>query len=166
MSSERVRPVDTVDGVLTPRRQVLRTMSAAGAAVLGVFGLSDAALARKAQGEKNTKKKKAGRAGPPGPVGPAGPPGPAGPAAAASIVLGPEVLWNVPAGSLESGIAPCPDSDTPLGPSFYLGNSDCHVSVSRPASVNSWQLEVRYPATQSSPDNSLRAVCLHVVGSS
>jgi hypothetical protein len=125
-----------------------------------MLGVNTAALGRKAKEEKKKKKGKSGL------QGPAGPPGSAGPAATATIVLGPEVLWNVPAGSLESGIAPCPDSDTPLGPSFYLGNSDCHVSVSRPASVNSWQLEVRCPAGQSSLDNSLRAVCLHVVGSS
>ena len=162
MSPEGVRPTVAADGMPTPRRQVLRTMSAAGAAVLGILGLSAAAPARKAKGEK--KKKKNGAAGPAGPVGQPGPPGPPGAAAAISIVLGPEILFSVPDGSLGEGKAPCPDGAVALGPIFLLYNSGCHVSASNPVRVTSWALEVLCPNGQSSPDNTLRAVCLHGAG--
>jgi hypothetical protein len=81
-------------------------------------------------------------------------------------VLGPEVIWNVPAGTLESRVAPCPDGETALGPSFYLDNASCQVSISRQFRVTSWELEVFCPAGASSPNTSLRAVCLRVAGAS
>jgi hypothetical protein len=161
MSPERVRPVDAAVGMSTPRRLVLRALSAGSAAVLGGLGLSGAAPARKARGEK--KKKKSGKAGPPGPPGPAGP---QGPAAGVSIVLGPEVVFSVPEGSVEVGRGACPGGATALGPSYFLNNSGCHVSMSNPFGATAWEVEVRCPAGQSSPDNTMRAVCLQVAGSS
>jgi hypothetical protein len=79
-------------------------------------------------------------------------------------VLGPEILFSVPDGSLGEGLAPCPDGAVALGPIFLLDNSDCHVSASNPVRMTSWALEARCPAGQNSPENSLRAVCLLVAG--
>ncbi|MFN8662285.1 MAG: hypothetical protein U0075_10365 [Thermomicrobiales bacterium] len=75
----------------TPRRDAVRTLSAAGAAVLGLIGLQTAGDARNQQaGSENNRRKrrKKGKRGPTGPAGPtgptgggtgAGPTGPAGP---------------------------------------------------------------------------------------
>jgi hypothetical protein len=66
-----------------PRRQAVRSLGAAGAALLGAIGMSAASTETRAKGkdkqvtsEKKGKKGKNGKRGPAGPAGPQGPPGP------------------------------------------------------------------------------------------
>lgn len=76
---------------MTPRRDAVRTLGAAGAAVLGLIGLQAGTEARDKQVGSEKKRRKKGKRGPTGPTGPAGsstgggptgPTGPAGPAGA------------------------------------------------------------------------------------
>lgn len=67
----------------TPRRQAVRSLGAAGAALLGAMGMSAQSTETRAKGkdkqvgsEKKGKKGKKGKRGPAGPAGPQGPPGP------------------------------------------------------------------------------------------
>jgi hypothetical protein len=75
-------PFTPLDGE-TPRRQAVRSLGAAGAALLGVMGMSARSTETRAKGkdkqvasEKKGKKWKKGKRGPAGPAGPQGPPGP------------------------------------------------------------------------------------------
>lgn len=79
---------------MTPRRDAVRTLGAAGAAVLGLIGLQAGVEAKDKQAGSEKKRRKKGKRGPTGPTGPAGsstgggptgpvgPTGPAGPAGA------------------------------------------------------------------------------------
>jgi hypothetical protein len=75
-------PFTQLDGE-TPRRQAVRTLGAAGAALLGAMGMSAQSTETRAKGknkqvasEKKGKKWKKGKRGPAGPAGPQDPPGP------------------------------------------------------------------------------------------
>lgn len=71
---------------ITARRDAVRTLGAAGAAVLGLIGLQAGTEAKDKQAGSEKKRRKKGKRGPTGPTGPAGsstgggPTGPTGPA--------------------------------------------------------------------------------------
>jgi hypothetical protein len=173
----------------TPRRDAVRTLGAAGAALLGAVGLSaiHAEAKDKGKGKGNDRKRgervggeKKGKPGKPGPTGPTGPTGlagggtgsegptgPTGPrgntgsAATASIVLGPEVAFVIADGASNEATSLCPAGSVPTGGSVTIFNSNCHLVASdRTAAGDGWHGRGRCPSGQGGHTNFVQAICL------
>lgn len=116
------------------RRHALRSLSAAGMAILIGLGLTNGGDARNAKNQSGTQgrrpgdaqadgkgkgkgKGKRGPAGPSGNQGPTGPTGPTGPAPASVIRFGPE---NQATGSALGSTAECQPGEHAVGGGYFL----------------------------------------------
>lgn len=170
------------------RRDALRSLGAAGVALLAAVGLAGGGEAKKHKGnggnhqhehrpqaEKKGGKGKRGPIGPTGPTGPAGggtgagatgPTGPTGDtgatgaSATVSVVYGSYVEFDVPTGDEDDGASQCPAGSTAISASIFVSNPRCGIRVSGQLDGNSWLLDINCPAGESSVGNFLQAICL------
>jgi len=183
-----MRPADREDltpfTAETPRRDALRTMGVAGAALLGAGELSKVAAAKKrqqkAQAEKKRKKGKQGPQGPQGPqgaagsgVGATGPQGPAGPQGATLYGLVTFPVEDTPraitttVGQATPSSATCPGGSVLTGGGYQLDSPSVNtenlatvqvVLTTSISSPNTWTVSVqRIAASTGTEDLTIRA---------
>lgn len=162
----------------TPRREAVKTLGVAGAALLGALALQAAAADVKAQekakgkgkGKKAKSEKKKSKVGPPGPAGSTGPQGPQGPAGASgqggnvSFVLGTFETFSVPANDFNSTFSQCPQGAIAISGSYLMTNPKCTPTSSNQPSSDTWEVSISCPAGEASADNVLQAICLRGLG--